>query len=187
MFQSETEGTWFYNARCTTGRLTEGRFPEYRVNSDNIMLYRLGWLAAAAMLGVGAALPFFTFSKFFVFDDTFSLFSGIFHLLTAGEPVLFALVFLFSIMLPVYKMFVLFRLINNRFLEDRIRNRYTSMLMILGKWSMLDVFVVAMLIMTVKLGAIASVEVHGGLYLFAAGVLASMLLTHLVGRKHVAH
>lgn len=156
------------------------------MNPDKRFLYRLGWLAATIMLGVGATLPFFTFSKFFVFDDTFSLFSGIFHLLTAGEPVLFALVFLFSIMLPVYKMFVLFRLINNRSLDERRRRRYTAMLMVLGKWSMLDVFVVAMLIMTVKLGAIASVEVHVGLYLFSAGVLASMLLTHLVGKKILA-
>ena len=153
------------------------------MNSDKIMFYRLGWLAVAAMLGVGAALPFFTFSKFFVFDDTFSLFSGIFHLLAAGEPVLFVLVFLFSILLPVYKMFVLFRLINNRFLDEPIRRRYTSLLIFLGKWSMLDVFVVAMMIMTVKLGAVASIQVHGGLYLFAGGVLASMLLTHMVSRQ----
>ena len=150
------------------------------------MIYRLGWLVTAIMLGVGAAVPFFTFSKFYVFDDTFSLFSGIFHLLSEGEPVLFALVFLFSILLPVYKMYVLLRLINHTAMEDRLRRRYTSMLMLLGKWSMLDVFVVAVLIMTIKLGAVASVEVHGGLYLFSAGVLASMLLTHLVGRRTVA-
>jgi len=100
--------------------------------------------------------------------------------------VLFALVFLFSIMLPVYKMYVLLRLINHTAMEDRLRRRYTSMLMTLGKWSMLDVLVVAVLIMTIKLGAVASVEVHGGLYLFSAGVLASMLLTHLVGRRAVA-
>ncbi len=154
------------------------------MSSGKIMFYRFGWLTAAAMLCVGAALPFFTFSKFFVFDDTFSLFSGIFQLLTAGEPVLFAVVFLFSIMLPVYKMYVLFRLINNSFLEEHVRHRYTTLLMVLGKWSMLDVFVVAMLIMTVKLGAIASIEVHVGLYLFSAGVLVSMLLTHLVSGKH---
>lgn len=152
------------------------------MKSKNILLYRIAWVVVVTMLGVGAALPFFTFSKFFVFDDTFSLFSGIFHLLTAGEPLLFALLFLFSIVMPVYKMFVLFRLINDPMLDERKRRRYTTMLMVLGKWSMLDVFVVAMLIMTIKLGAIASVEVHGGLYLFSAGVLASMLLTQLVGR-----
>ncbi len=152
------------------------------MKSENILLYRIAWVAVVTMLGVGASLPFFTFSKFFVFYDTFSLFSGIFHLLTAGEPLLFALLFLFSIVMPVYKMFVLFRLINDPMLDERKRRRYTTMLMVLGKWSMLDVFVVAMLIMTIKLGAIASVEVHGGLYLFSAGVLASMLLTQLVGR-----
>lgn len=153
------------------------------MKSENILLYRIAWVAVVTMLGVGAALPFFTFSKFFVFDDTFSLFSGIFHLLSAGEPLLFALIFTFSIVMPVYKMFVLFRLINNPFLDELKRRRYTTMLMLLGKWSMLDVFVVAMLIMTIKLGAIASVEVHVGLYVFSAGVLASMLLTQLVGKN----
>ncbi|MFO7593789.1 MAG: paraquat-inducible protein A [Pseudomonadota bacterium] len=63
----------------------------------------------------------------------------------------------------------------------------TLLLMLLGKWSMLDVFVVAMFIMTVKMGAIVSVEVHTGLYLFSAGVVASMLLTHLVSREHLAN
>jgi paraquat-inducible protein A len=136
------------------------------------------------MLGIGAALPFFTFTKFYFFDDTFSLYSGIFHLLSAGEPFLFVLVFSFSILLPVYKLYVLYRLINNQFLDERQRQRYTMMLLVLGKWSMLDVFVVAMLIMVVKFSALASVEAHSGLYLFSAGVLSSMLLTHLVGRSH---
>ena len=45
---------------------------------------------------------------------------------------------------------------------------------------MLDVFVVAILVVTVKLGAIASITVHFGIYLFTLAVLASMLLTHKI-------
>lgn len=49
-----------------------------------------------------------------------------------------------------------------------------------GRWAMLDVFVVAILIVTVKLGAIASVEVHPGLYVFGAAVLLIMIITDRV-------
>jgi len=46
-----------------------------------------------------------------------------------------------------------------------------------GKWSMLDVFVVAVLVVSVKLGAIASVEMRYGLYAFAAAVILTMYVT----------
>jgi paraquat-inducible protein A len=46
----------------------------------------------------------------------------------------------------------------------------------LGRWSMLDVFVVALLIIVVKLRFVAHVEVHSGVYLFTV----SVLLTNLV-------
>jgi paraquat-inducible protein A len=39
---------------------------------------------------------------------------------------------------------------------------------------MLDVFVVATLVVSVKLGSLAQVEVHYGLYAFAASVLLTM-------------
>jgi len=46
------------------------------------------------------------------------------------------------------------------------------------KWSMADVFILAILAATIKLGGLATVEVHIGLLFFAAYVLLSMLLTH---------
>ena len=49
-----------------------------------------------------------------------------------------------------------------------------------GRWAMLDVMVVAVLIVTVKLGAIASIQVHYGLYVFGAAVMLIMLITHRV-------
>ena len=47
-----------------------------------------------------------------------------------------------------------------------------------GRWAMLDVMVVAILIVTVKLGAIASIQVHAGLYVFGIAVLLIMFITH---------
>jgi len=49
---------------------------------------------------------------------------------------------------------------------------------------MLDVFVVALLIVTVKLEAIASIEIHSGLYVFGAAVLLIMLITHQINKHY---
>jgi len=46
-----------------------------------------------------------------------------------------------------------------------------------GKWSMLDVFIVAVLVVAVKLAAIVQVEMRYGLYAFAASVLLTMFIT----------
>lgn len=47
---------------------------------------------------------------------------------------------------------------------------------------MLDVFVVAVLIVAVKLGAIADVEKHIGLYFYAASAVLIMYLTNKVAK-----
>jgi paraquat-inducible protein A len=46
-----------------------------------------------------------------------------------------------------------------------------------GRWSMLDVFVVALLIVTVKLGPIADVQVHFGLFAFCSAMLVTSYVT----------
>jgi paraquat-inducible protein A len=141
---------------------------------------KLAWFIVSAMLVAGAVLPMFTFSQFYIFNDTFSLASGIFHLLMQGEPLLFIIVFSFSILMPVWKMYLLYRLLHEHDGDNRHRHRQLHVLSFLGKWSMLDVFVVAILVVTVKLGAIANITVHVGIYLFTLAVLASMLLTHKI-------
>ena len=50
----------------------------------------------------------------------------------------------------------------------------------IGKWSMTDVFVVAVVASTVKLGALANVSIKYGLYVFSFGVIGSMSLNHQV-------
>lgn len=141
---------------------------------------KIAWFIVSAMLVAGAVLPMFTFSQFYIFNDTFSLASGIFHLLRQGEPLLFIIVFSFSILMPAWKMYLLYRLLHAQEGDNAWRHRQLHVLSFLGKWSMLDVFVVAILVVTVKLGAISNITVHLGLYLFTFAVLASMLLTQKI-------
>ena len=47
----------------------------------------------------------------------------------------------------------------------------------ISKWSMLDVFVVAVLVVAVKLDLVLEVQVHFGLYAFSVAVLMTMYIT----------
>ena len=62
-------------------------------------------------------------------------------------------------------------------LEDEKRKYILGWLGALGKWSMLDVFVVAILIVTVKLGPLANVEPKIGIYVFTGAILSAILTT----------
>ena len=134
-------------------------------------------LITAVCLAVGLTAPVLTLEKFFIFDNTFSIYSGLVQLLGEGRYFLFLLVSLFSVVLPIIKLGVLFRLLLSSASDHRSMHRYLHLMHQYGKWSMLDVFVVALLVVAVKLGSVASVETHYGLYAFASAVLLTMAIT----------
>ena len=92
----------------------------------------------------------------------------------AKEYVVATIVFLFSVIFPLAKTLtaaVLFRVGN------RASKRAASLMQFLGKWSMLDVFLVAFLIGMTQLAALMTVRPLAGLYLFAAGVILNNIAT----------
>jgi paraquat-inducible protein A len=148
----------------------------------NVML-----ISAFMLFVVGIFAPVLTFERFFIFSNRVSIITGLFQLLSEGHHILFGLIFIFSIVLPLLKLAVLFRVWNGRVHDRQRHQRLLHLIGQFGKWSMLDVFVAALLIVTVRLGAIADVKVHFGLYAFAASVVLTMLATSRVikitGRK----
>lgn len=80
------------------------------------------------------------------------------------------------------KIGVLFKLLTEKTIDNPKIEYYLHLMHEYGRWAMLDVMVVAVLIVTVKLGAIASVEVHYGLFVFGAAVLLIMFITNKVVR-----
>jgi len=142
------------------------------------MLDRVLLGVSIVMFVLGISLPMFTLQKFFIVNDTFSLLGGAFELLVIEELFLFLLIIGFSVITPILK-FVLSWLVLSidEIAEDKrlIAIRKLSMIC---KWSMADVFVIAVLAATIKLGGLATVKVHIGLLFFACYVLLSMFLTH---------
>ena len=142
-------------------------------------LLQLRWLLviSSCLLIAGLFLPMLTISQFVVIRNEFSVISGISELWNADQYILFVVIGCFSVVVPLAKIALLFKLLQSDNKPHPIKMKLLRLMHDYGRWAMLDVMVVAMLIVTVKMGAIASIQIHPGLYVFGAAVLLIMLTT----------
>ena len=95
----------------------------------------------------------------------------------SGDIVVAMVILLFSVIVPVFK--VLSLLIVSIFMESRFAHGIITFFKMIGKWSMVDVFVVAVFLvyLTGNQGDVSRAEVEMGLYFFLAYVIVSMLVS----------
>ena len=134
-------------------------------------------VAATVLLLIGLHLPVLTVRKLWE-KNTFSVISGIINLWEGKYYLLAFIIFFFSVIFPIAKLGLLFVAWSVR-LKNSQRKRLLHGLGFLGKWSMLDVFVTAILIVTIKLGALASAKAEAGIYYFGTSILLAMIVTNL--------
>ena len=118
-----------------------------------------------------------TINPFNATDDT--IMSGVIYLWVAGTPELAVIVFVASVMVPIGKFIALLILlisVQRRSLRDRVgRTRLYRIIEKIGHWSMLDVFVVALLVALVRFDLFGRVEAGGGAICFGGVVLLTMM------------
>lgn len=141
-------------------------------------------LAASVTLYVGLSRPLITVEKAVFFRTEYSVWGGVVGLWDDRSFLLAAVVFFFSFVFPIAKL-ALLTWIWFVPTTSAWRLRWLRALAALGKWSMLDVFVVAILIVATKLGPLALVTAKPGVYYFCAAILTSMITTLLVQRVAV--
>jgi paraquat-inducible protein A len=139
----------------------------------------LAWLSVALVLYVPAnLLPVMTTVNL-LGRDSHTIGSGIVELWSTGSHELALIVFIASIVVPLGKVAALALLAFTAQRASRWRQRERAMLYRLvetvGHWSMLDVFVVVLLVGMVRFGVLATVEPGPGLLAFGAVVVATML------------
>jgi paraquat-inducible protein A len=137
-------------------------------------LLGFGLLLAAFLLMAGWILPMMTLSRMVFLSQEVSLLQGIWELAKEGEYFLFILLAGFSVLFPAVKI-VLGLLLWYGAAEPGSKARWLRWLDFLGRWSMLDVFVVALIVVAVKVSLIDEIELHGGVYAFTSAILLSML------------
>ena len=108
-----------------------------------------------------------------------TIFSGVVFLFTHGMLPLAAILFIASIFVPLLKLLILIFLLVSVQLRSRWRPRDRTRLYrvteLVGRWSMVDVFVVALMAALVQVGALATIEPGGGALAFATVVILTML------------
>jgi len=139
----------------------------------------LAWLAVALALYLPAnLLPVMTTTSV-LGRASHTIGGGIVELWSTGSRELALIVFIASIVVPLGKIAALTLLTFTAQRRSRWRQRERAMLYRLvetvGHWSMLDVFVVVLLVGMVRFGVLASVEPGPGLLAFGAVVVATML------------
>jgi len=135
-------------------------------------------VAAMAVYVPANVLPMMSTSSLFS-SQTDTIMSGIVFLWADGSWHLALIVFIASILVPLAKMLSLLVLLlsvqldwNWRAME---RARLYRLIDAIGRWSMLDIFVVALLSTVVQLTALASVHPGPGAVAFGAVVVLTML------------
>jgi paraquat-inducible protein A len=136
-------------------------------------------LIAAAIFYIPAnAFPIMRTQSLFDKDDN-TILSGIVELWRAGSPDLAIIVFTASIVVPVLKFAILgYLLVSVQRSSDwsaRRRAKLYRFVELVGYWSMLDVFVVAILSALVHFKVLSRVEPLPGVVYFAVVVVLTML------------
>lgn len=135
-------------------------------------------LLAACVLYIPAnVLPVMhTGSLFGAQSDT--IMSGVIYLWVSGSWPLAALIFFASVMVPLLKMValgVLLVSVQRRSIRALLqRTRLYRVVEFVGRWSMIDIYVVAILVALVQFEALASIRAGGGAVAFGAVVVLTM-------------
>ncbi len=138
------------------------------------------YLAAAVVLYIPAnTLPIMATSSVITGRESHTILGGIVELWHGGSWDLALIVFIASIAVPILKIAALTLLVVTSGRRSRWRQPERASLYRLietvGHWSMLDVFVVVLLVGMVRFGAFASVDPAAGLLAFGAVVVLTML------------
>ena len=137
---------------------------------------------SAVLLACGLLFPAFTTDRLGSDPESFSIVSGVMQLHQHGSTLLAVVVGLFSVVFPVAKLGAM-AFLRIKKLPARREILAVRALEMLGKWSMLDVFVVATLIGAARLKFINEVSPEQGVYLFAYAILASLIASYLLAES----
>ena len=149
--------------------------PTVRLMGGRRFLLSLAIIGASISLALGVSLPSIKLTKFYFFSTEFSLISTVYTLLLRNQVFLGSLVLVFSILLPVFK--ILYLVMLTTMTTEALERHYSRLRALewLGKWSMHDVLVLALMIFFVKSQGIYDAASLSGVYFFTLAVVFMIL------------
>ena len=132
-------------------------------------------IIATVFFALGVILPVIQFTTVFVWTDKHSIATIIYALYENQEFFLCAVVFAVSIFFPFLKLLYLLTLVTSPDLSGEFRAKSFATMEWLGRYSMTDVMVLALMIFYVNSSGYTTASVQPGVYFFAASAIITML------------
>jgi paraquat-inducible protein A len=111
-------------------------------------------------------------------EQTDTIMSGVIYFLKSGSFEIALVIFVASILVPLMKLMILtYLLLSVKFKSlwrPKERTKLYRITEAVGRWSMLDIYVVTILVALVKLGALANIDAGPAAVYFAAVVVITM-------------
>jgi paraquat-inducible protein A len=108
-----------------------------------------------------------------------TIMSGVIYFIHSGSWPIALVIFIASVFVPLLKLLILSGLllsVQRRWQWRPVdRTRLYRLTEVIGRWSMLDIYVVTILVALVNLGALATIEAGPGAVFFAGVVVVTML------------
>jgi paraquat-inducible protein A len=135
-------------------------------------------VCAAAILYIPANVLPITITSALGTRQADTILSGVIYFMKSGSWEIAAVIFIASVFVPFAKLLILiYILLSVRFRSawrPRDRTALYRLTEIVGRWSMVDIYVVTILVALVKLGAVATIEAGPAAVYFAAVVVITM-------------
>ena len=132
-------------------------------------------ILATVFFALGIILPTIRFTTVYVWTNQHSILTIMYALFETDEIFLCAVLFAVSIFFPFMKLFYLLTLITSHDIEPEFRRKSIATMEWLGRYSMTDVMVLALMIFYVNSSGYTEATVLPGVYFFAASALITML------------
>ncbi len=114
-------------------------------------------------------------------EDASTIMEGVIYFFAHAEYGLGAVIFIASVAVPIFKLSVVYYLlmiVHFKWHHKALAGlKLFHIIHIIGKWSMLDIFVVAMMVSMVQFGGLASIETGSAAIAFCAAVVFTIVAT----------
>jgi paraquat-inducible protein A len=132
-------------------------------------------ILATISFALGIIMPAIRFTTAYVYNREHSIASITWALYQNQEHFLCAVLFLFSILFPLLKLVYLLTLVISPEMSPEFRTRSISVMEWLGRYSMTDVMVLALMIFYMNSSGYTEATVLPGVYYFAAAAIMTMI------------
>lgn len=133
-------------------------------------------IVATGLLMIGWFAPMMTVSQFLLLEKNISIFNALVIFAKHNEYFLLVIVLIFPVLFPALKIVFSYLLWYRYDSTMEYFQLHIKYLQTIGKWSMVDVFLVALVFASIKINIIGNVYLHWGIYCFTGSIILSMII-----------